>query len=42
MNIVADLPMKQKAYSCLKYDKMDVKTFDINQANEMVLEEVYN
>ena len=42
MNLIADLDMVKKAYSTIKYDKVDEKNFDLDQANKMFLEEVYN
>ena len=42
MDIISDLEMAQKAFSCLKSDRIDEKTFDVTQANDQFLEEVYN
>ena len=41
-NLVSDLTMLQTSYETLKYDKIDEKTFDVDQSNDHFLEEVYN
>jgi len=42
MNLVSDLTMLQTSFETIKMDKVNEKTFDVDQANDHYLEEVYN
>jgi len=42
MNVVSDLERLQVAYTCLKTDNLDEKTYTVNDANREFLDEVYN
>ena len=43
MNVVADLEMLQKSYSCIKVDRIQGEDhFGVNESNDHLLEEVYN